>query len=223
MNVAFLFACDSSLPYTLADRIEKAKEHVMQRRTYRGPITARGLAQALVTRFTAGSLQAHASGPDDHVIVQIVALEREWSRSARSALTISIVQHEDAVEVSLGEHQWLGPAADIVQTGLRGWFRPMTLLGEIAEIADDVQTLQLPEQVWEAVDHYVESVGAKLGLAEDDRMVACPFCGVGNAVGEPQCSACGASLVEAQPKSCSSCGKLMPPSAAFCSRCGTPL
>ncbi len=195
----------------------------MQRRTYRGSITARGLGQALVTRFTSGHLQAHASGPEDHVIVQIVAQESDWNRSARSALTISIVQHEDAVEVSLGEHQWLGPAADILQTGFRGWLRPMTLLGEIAEIADDVQTLQLPEQVWEAVDHYVESVGAKLGLAEEDRMIACPFCGVGNPVGEPQCSACGGSLVEAQPKSCSSCGKLMPASAMFCSRCGTPL
>ncbi len=195
----------------------------MQRRTYRGSITARGLAQALVTRFNVGHLVAQASGTDDHMVVQIAARERDWGGQARAALTLSIIQHEEAVEVSLGEHQWLGPAADLLQTGLRGWFRPMSLLGELAEIAEDVQTLQLPEQVWLAVDHYVESVGAKLGLAEDDRLVACPFCGVGNPVGVGQCSACGGSLINVQPRACPSCGKLMPTSAAFCSRCGAKL
>lgn len=195
----------------------------MQRRTYRGPITARGLAQALVTRFNTGHLIAQAGGDEDHVVVQIAARERSWLGQARAALTISIVQHEDAVEVALGEHQWLGPAAELLQAGLRGWFRPMTLLGELADIAEDVNTLQLPEQVWTAVDHYVESVGARLGLAEEDRMVACPFCGVGNPVGVGQCSACGGSLASAQPRACPACGKLMPPSASFCSRCGARL
>ena len=164
---------------------------------------------------------AQASGESDHVIVQIAARERDWRGRARSALTVSIVESKDAVEVSLGEHQWLGPAADIVEAGLRGWFRPLSLLGEIADIADDIQTLQLPQQVWEAVEHYVESVGAKLGLAEEERMVACPFCGVGNPVGEGQCSACSASLASVQPKACPQCGKLSSASATFCSRCGS--
>lgn len=195
----------------------------MQRRTYRGRITARGLAEALVTRFNVGHLVAQASGADEHMIVQIAARERDWGGQARAALTISIVQHEKAVEVSLGEHQWLGPAADLLQAGMKGWFRPLALLGELSDIADDIQTLQLPTQIWEAVEHYVESVGARLGLAEDDRMVACPFCGVGNSLGEGQCSACGGSLVDAQPRECPQCGKLSPPSARFCSRCGTSL
>ncbi len=195
----------------------------MQRRTYRGPVEARNLAEALVTRFNVGHLIAQASGSDDHILVQIAAREREWGGQTRAALTVSIVQHEHAVEISIGEHQWLGPAADLLQAGLRGWFRPMSLLGELAEIADDVQTLQLPQQVWEAVEHYIESVGAKLGLAEEHRMVACPFCGVGNPVGVGQCSACGGSLVDVQPKACSECGKLSPAAAAFCSRCGAKL
>ncbi len=195
----------------------------MQRRTYRGPITASGLAEALVNRFNTGHLVARASGPDEHVVVQIVARERDWGRRPRSALTISIVQNAEAVEVSLGEHQWLGPAADLLQSGLRGWLQPLSLVGELAEMADDINTLQLPTQVWEAVDHYVESVGARLGLAEHERLVACPYCGVGNPVGSGQCSACGAGLAEVQPQACPACGKLMPSTAAFCSRCGTSL
>jgi hypothetical protein len=141
----------------------------------------------------------------------------------RAALTVNIVQHDDAIEVSLGEHQWLGPAADLLQAGMRGWFRPFALLGEVAAIADDINTLQLPAQVWEAVEHYVESVGARLGLAEEERLVACPFCGVGNPIGEGQCSACAGSLASAQPTTCPRCGKLLPPIAQFCSRCGTKL
>ena len=195
----------------------------MQRRTYRGPITARGLAEALVTRFNTGHLIARASGSDEHMVVQIAAREGDWGERARAALTVSIIQHKNAVEVSIGEQQWLGPTADLIQAGLRGWFRPFSLLGELSDIADDVQTLQLPLQVWEAVEHYVESVGARLGLAEEERMVACPFCGVGNPVGIGQCSACGGSLAEAQPKACPKCGKFSPPSALFCSRCGTKL
>lgn len=195
----------------------------MQRRTFRGSITAKGLAQALITRFNTGHLEALANGAEDHVVVQIVARDRRWRQSGRAALTISIIQQNEAVEVSLGEHQWLGPAADLLQTGLRGWFRPMTLLGELTDIADDLHTLQLPEQVWEAVEHYAESVNAKLGLAEEDRLVACPYCGVGNPVGEGQCSACGAGLSEVQPIACPSCGKISPRSARYCSRCGTVL
>ncbi len=195
----------------------------MERRTYRGPITARGLSEALVIRFNAGHLIAQAGGDDDHQVVQIAAREGDWEGRARAALTINIVQHEDAVEVSLGEHQWLGPAADLLQAGIRGWFRPFALLGEISAVADDINTLQLPAQVWEAVAHYVDSVGAKLGLSEEERLVACPFCGVGNPTGVGQCSACGGSLVSAQPKICPKCGRLSQSSAQFCSRCGTQI
>ncbi len=195
----------------------------MQRRTYRGQITAKGLAQALVNRFNAGHLEARAAGQPDHLYVQIVARERDWRGQARAALTVSIIQAEDVVEVSIGEHQWLGSAADLLESGFKAWMHPISLFGELAEIADDVKTLQLPQEVWEAVEHYVESVGARLGLAEEDRVVACPFCGVGNPIGEGQCSACGGSLVEAQPKACPNCGKLSQPTALFCSRCGTKL
>jgi hypothetical protein len=90
----------------------------MQRRTYRGEsLTARGLAQALITRFNVGQIMAQAQGPDDHIIVQIASRERDRGGQVRAALTISIIQVDNAVEVSLGEQQWLGPAADILQAG----------------------------------------------------------------------------------------------------------
>jgi hypothetical protein len=195
----------------------------MERRTYHGPATARGLADALVTRFNVGRLIARSSGEDDHMLVQIASREMDRMGQVRAALTLNIIQHGDAVEVSLGEHQWLGPAADILQAGALAIFQPLSLLAHASSIADDLQTRQLPVQVWEAVDHYVESVGATLGLSEQETMVACPFCGVGNPVGVGQCSACGGSLAKVQPKSCPQCGKLSPASAAFGARCGAKL
>ena len=49
-----------------------------------------------------------------------------------------VVDEAESGEVSLGEHQWLGPAADLLQSGLRGWLRPLSLVGELAEMADDL-------------------------------------------------------------------------------------
>jgi hypothetical protein len=195
----------------------------MERRTYHGPATARGLAGALVTRFNVGHLVAQASGEDTHVIVQIASREIDRMGQIRAALTLNIVQEGDVLEVSLGEHQWLGPAADILQAGALALFRPLSLLAHASSIADDLQSLQLPTQVWEAVDHYVESVGASLGLSQQQSMVACPFCGVGNPVGAGQCTACAGSLASVQPKSCPKCGKISPASAAFCARCGAAM
>ncbi len=195
----------------------------METRTYHGPVTVKGLADALVMVFNQGHLVAQASGDDSHMIVQIASREMDRAGQVRAALTVNILKQEGALEVSLGEHQWLGAAADLVQAGLLGWFRPFSLLGSANSMADDLKTLTLPDEVWQAIDMHVKEAGATLGLQSQLNMVACPFCGVGNPVGAGQCSACGGSLVKAQPKSCGRCGKLMPGSATFCSRCGMQL
>jgi len=195
----------------------------LETRTYHGPATARGLAEALLTAFNQGHLIAQANGDDDPMIVQIASREMDRRGQVRAALTVTIARQDDALEVSLGEHQWLGAAADLVQAGLFGWFRPLSLLGSISSMSDDLKTLALPTEVWKAIDAHIESVGATLGMAADLKMVACPYCGVGNPVGVGQCSACGGSLAKAQPKSCPQCGKASPALAAFCARCGTKL
>jgi DNA-directed RNA polymerase subunit RPC12/RpoP len=129
--------------------------------------------------------------------------------------------------VTIGEQRWLDAAASLAITGLGALVRPLSLLGRIDDIARDVGKLTLPDtlpdQVWRAVEHYVDSVGAKLGMSEKQLVVACPYCGVGNAIGVGVCSACGGSLAEAQPVACPECGFISAPEASFCSRCGTRL
>jgi len=86
-----------------------------------------------------------------------------------------------------------------------------------------VGRLTLDDQVWEAVKHCGDSVGARLGLAEKHLVVTCPYCGVGNPVGEGKCSACGGSLAQVQPAACPNCGFVLSRGSRFCSHCGTKL
>jgi DNA-directed RNA polymerase subunit RPC12/RpoP len=154
--------------------------------------------------------------------VQIAARGRGWG-AARSALSVGIAPVEEGVRVTVGEQRWLDAAASLAITGLGALIQPRSLLWRIDDIARDVGKLTLDDQVWEAVEHYAESSGARLGLAEKQLAVTCPYCGVGNPVGQGKCSACGAGLAEVQPISCPKCGFVLVKTARFCSRCGRAL
>ncbi|MFQ6015035.1 MAG: zinc ribbon domain-containing protein [Anaerolineae bacterium] len=195
----------------------------MEQRTYRGDIDPEGLADALIAHFDHGDLMAQkVTGQDGHLMVQIATRERGWG-AARSALSIGIAPVQDGVRVTVGEQRWLDAAASLAITGLGALINPRSLLWRIDDIARDVGKLTLDDQVWDAVEHYCDSVGARLGLAEKHLVVACPYCGVGNPVGEGKCSACGGGLAEVQPVDCHKCGFVLPQGSRFCSRCGTAL
>ena len=195
----------------------------MEQRTYRGDIEPEDLAQALLARFDYGDMKAQmVKGDEGHLLVQIATREWGWG-AARSALTVGIAPVEEGVRVTLGQQQWLDAAASLAITGLSALINPLSLLGRIDDIARDVGKLTLPDQVWDTIEHYVDSVGAKLGLAEKQLVVTCAYCGVGNPVGAGTCSACGGSLADVQPVACPTCGFILPRGARFCSRCGTKL
>lgn len=195
----------------------------MEQRTYRGDIDVEGVADALVSRFNHGGLMAQkVRGQEGHVMVQIASREHGWG-AARSALSVGIAPVADGVRVTMGEQRWLDTAASLAITGLGALINPRSLLWRIDDIARDVGQLTLDDQVWEAVEHYCDSVGAELGLAEKHLMIVCPYCGVGNPVGKGKCSACGGSLVQVQPVACQKCGFVLPKGSRFCSRCGTKL
>jgi DNA-directed RNA polymerase subunit RPC12/RpoP len=195
----------------------------MEQRTYRGDIDVEGLAGALMARFNHGDLMAQTvRGQEGHLMVQIATRQWGWG-AARSALSVGIAPVEGGVRVTIGEQRWLDAAASLAITGLGALVRPLSILGRIDDIARDVGKLTLPDQVWKAVEHYVDSVGAKLGMSEKQVVVACPYCGVGNPIGVGVCSACGGTLAEVQPVACPECGFISAPEASFCSRCGTRL
>lgn len=176
-----------------------------------------------MSRFNYGDLMAQkVRGQERHVMVQIATREHGWG-AARSPLSVGIAPVDGGVRVTVGEQRWLETAASLAITGLGALINPRSLLWRIDDIARDVGQLTLDDQVWEAVEHYCDSVGARLGLAEKHLVVACPYCGVGNPVGEGKCSACGGSLAQVQPVPCPKCGFVLPKGSRFCSRCGTKL
>jgi predicted RNA-binding Zn-ribbon protein involved in translation (DUF1610 family) len=195
----------------------------MEQRTYRGDIDVEGLADALVARFDHGDLVAQqVRGQDGHLMVQI-ATRRGRRGSSRAALSIGIAPVEEGVRVTVGEQRWIDAAASLALTGLGALINPRSLIWRIDDIVRDVGKLTLDDRVWDAVEHYCESVGARLGLAEKQLVVTCPYCGVGNPVGEGACDACGGSLAQVQPVACPQCGFVLPKGSQFCNRCGTAL
>ncbi|MCA1554083.1 MAG: zinc ribbon domain-containing protein [Chloroflexi bacterium] len=168
------------------------------------------------------STRAACVGSGERVLVQIAS--REWNGSGgQAALTATIAEVADGVSVSLGQHTWLGAAANLVQTGFMVLFNPISLISYLDDIAHDVSGLSLPSQVWEAVDKYCRSAGAALTISERLRAVACAYCGVANSVGTGTCSACGAPLGAVQPRVCTRCGNVLRGSSKFCDNCGNKL
>lgn len=194
----------------------------MDQRTYHGRVGTDELAQALVAAFNQGNLRAQQVGTGDRVMVQIAT--RDWRGSGgQAALAVSIARIEGGVTVSLGQHEWLGAAANLLQTGLMAFFNPVSLLNRIDDVAQDVNSFSLPAQVWTVVDKYCQSIGAAMAISERLQSVACPYCGVANNVGEGKCSACGGPLGAAQPRLCGNCGNVVRPTSKFCDNCGTPV
>ncbi len=194
----------------------------MAERKFRGNITPGDLAEALVTQFNRGDYRAHKVGRGTQAVVQI-STNRRIRGEPDTAITVTIAPTEEGVKVDMGEPQWLEVAADLVQTGLGALINPWSLVHRVDDVARNVQDLNLPQQIWTAVEQYVKTVGTRPALPPEPTMVTCPYCRTGNQIGEGRCVACGAPLGDVQPVRCPSCGRLLAAGTAQCPQCGERL
>lgn len=192
----------------------------MEQRTFSGDLSPDELANALMARFNQGRTVAQRFNQGDRVLVQVGTRDRH--NRIENALTVTISKTSNGVDVAVGEQRVLDAAADLAQAGLGALFNPFSLLGNLGEIASDVSSFSLPQQVWETVDKYCKSVGATMGAGKQ-MAIACPYCSVANPAGAPTCSGCGAPLGQAQPIYCPRCGQAAAHDQKFCSRCGAAL
>ncbi len=171
----------------------------METRTYRWPVTARGLAGALIAHFSQGHFLAQAQQVNDHYfIVQIGTEEIDRGGRVRGALVISLVEKGEDVHVTLEDHNALGAAGDLLETGLRAMRNPLALAGRISAAADDLETLQLPDKVWEIVETFAANVTPPDTRPKD--IVICPYCNTASPVGVLKCPSCGGPLGDVQPR-----------------------
>lgn len=194
----------------------------MNQRVYHGSIAPDDLATALVGEFSRGHLRAQKIGDAQKMVVQISTPAHRASGGS-TALSLTIQKHEDGVLVAIGEQEWLGVAASLGQTAISALMNPLNLLGRLDDLAADVDSMQLADKVWAAVERYAKTVGAAKEISERLTTTACPFCGTANAVGAGNCVQCGGPLGDAQPEACPKCGFVNAKEAKFCSNCGNKL
>lgn len=191
----------------------------MERKILHGNITPADIAQALLAEFNQGNLIAQIVGKSDNMAVQIGTRPSAMS-GGQTALTVAIQKVEDGVMVQLGQQAWLGVAASLGQTAFSLLRNPFNLLGRLDDLAQDIQSIQLQESVWQIIDQASARLGASHELSERLNRMACEYCGTANPVGESSCIACGAPLGNVQPVTCHRCGFVIFTNETVCPNCG---
>lgn len=191
----------------------------MQRQIYHGPITPIDLAQALMAEFNRGNLRAQSLGQTDKLLIQI-ATHPGAPSGGETAITVTIQKVEDGIMVEVGQQAWLGVAASMGITALTALRNPLALLHRLDDLAQDIESLQISDRVWQVIGQAISASGAAHILSDRLRRVECDYCGTANPIGEPGCIACGAPLGGAQPTNCKNCGFAVRPGEATCPNCG---
>jgi hypothetical protein len=194
----------------------------MDRRIFHGNIKPDDIAYALVAEFNRGNMQAQAVGNSNKIAVQIATRMGTMS-GGQTALTIGIQKVEDGIMAEIGQQAWLGVAASLGQTALSALRNPFSLLGRLDDLAQDIESMQLSENVWKIIDRTVAALGASYALSERLSRIACDYCGAANPLGESNCLACGAPLGEAYPTTCANCGFAITTNEIACPNCGKKL
>jgi hypothetical protein len=194
----------------------------METKIYHGNLTAANLAKALAARFTYGDLFARAVKSGDQHIVQI-STRNNPSSGGKTAIGVTIQEHEDGVVVKVGKQDWLGIAASLGKSAVFLRMNPLNLLSRLDDIAQDIENLSLDDKIWEAIDEVAQTMGATLDLSERLKRIGCEYCGTANPVGQPRCLACGAPLGSSQPRTCENCGYVAAPVDTRCQNCNEPL
>ena len=194
----------------------------MNRRIFHGNIKPNDIAHALMAEFNRGNMQAQVLGTKDKMAVQIATRMGSMS-GGQTAMTISIQSVEDGIMVEEGQQAWLGVAASLGQTAFSALRNPFSLLSRLDDLAQDIESMQLSDKIWKAIDQAVVTLGASYTLSERLTRITCEFCGTANPLGAGNCIACGAPMGAAQPTTCPNCGFAVRAEETICPNCNQKL
>ena len=194
----------------------------MEQRIFHGNITPNDIAEALLANFNRGNLRTQIVGDNQNMKVQIAT--RQGSASGgQTAVTVQIQKVTEGVMVSVGQQAWLGVAASMGQTVIATLMNPWNLLGRLDDIAQDIESLQINETVWQVIGKVAQANRASTQISERLQRAVCEYCDTANPVGEGNCIACGAPLGKVQPRTCLSCGFVVLRGESNCPNCGKPI
>ena len=189
---------------------------------YYGNITPSDFARDLISHFHRGNLSVQQIGSGPSITVQIATRNQRYS-GGQTALSIRLQKLSDGVSVSVGKQAWLGVAASLGFTALAAMRNPLNLLTRIDDLAQDIESLQLTDEVWGVIEETARSHGVSHELSEKLKRLVCSYCDTANEVGSPNCIACGAPLGKDQPKTCKNCGFVIRQKVSYCPNCKMPL
>lgn len=191
----------------------------MINKIYHGEISPEDIARDLIASFSRGNYIAQQVESGETTVVQ-VSTRQFQSSGGQTAITVAITRVEDGVAVQLGQQAWMGVAASLGQTVFAVLRNPFSLLYRLDDVAQDIESLQLTDEIWKVIDRTAASKQATQELSEKLRRVVCHYCNSANLVGESNCVACGAPLGEVQPTTCLRCGFVIQNSDSKCPNCG---
>ena len=194
----------------------------MKEKIYHGEIEPQTFARALVAEFNDENIRAQQFTTEEGIIVQIATRANRRS-GGKTTLTVSFTKVEDGLSVRVGNQSVFGVAASLGRTALSAVRSPFNLLWRLDDLAQDIESLQLDEHVWEVIANVAEAADVSLELSERLRRVVCDYCETPNPVGEASCVACGAPLGNVQPTTCPHCGFVVRNNERRCPRCAQPL
>ena len=190
----------------------------MKNKIYHGEIQPSIFAKALIAEFNQGNLQARQVMRPDGVLVQIGTRDNRQS-GGQTGITVAFINVDDGVSVELGEHSVFGVAASLGSTAISALRNPLSLIGRLDDLAQDIESLQLDDRIWNIIERVAAAVGASTELSERLRRLVCAYCDAANPVGEASCIACGAPLGSVQPTTCPHCGFVVRRNENICPFC----
>lgn len=191
----------------------------MKQRIFHGDMKPADLSRILISHFSRGNYQVRQFGKGDEIVVQVLTVNRPTS-GGQTSLNVSIQTVDDGVMVSVGKQSIFGVAASLGVSAISALRNPLSLLGRLDDIAQDIESLQLSDDIWQVIEETSKALGASLELSERLRRLECAYCGTANPVGEPSCLMCGAPLGSSQPTTCKHCGFVISRDEFICPNCG---
>lgn len=175
-----------------------------------------------MANFNRGNYQVQQIGTGNQIAVQIATPHFQQSGGA-TALSIYLQQVTDGVSVQIGQQAWFGVAASIGTTALAAFRNPFSLISRLDDLAQDVESIQLHDEVWSVIETTCQAMGGSYELSNRLKRYVCDYCNTANPPGEPRCIACGAPLGEIQPATCKYCGFVVIHPEKYCPNCKKPL
>lgn len=192
-------------------------EH-MSTRIYHGDLDPQQIANHLNAAFHRGNYQVHQIGDKGNLAVQIATRQNRRS-GGPTAMTAIISRVSDGLSISLGQQNLLGVAASLGLSALSAVRNPFSLIDRLDDIAQDVESITLEEQIWKVIDQTAHEYGTGQALSARLSRTVCPYCLTANEIAAGRCIACGAPLGEVQPLTCSNCGFVVQKNELICPNC----